>query len=201
MIISAILSSRYNIPHKASCILPSTLNLLLKSSITCSGGHSTAAFHIPQYLSTICEHLHLEPLIESYIFCPQFFFLNGLTKSVTADQPHFQHHNEPNEHDPPCTQSLGKSVHLLEPRTQNTTKIRKYLSPQNISFINHSKIGFPAFSRRLALWKFCIDINNPKTLKVPPNVTSGMDQSGDTSLAPEISMNPHSCPFPVHWPS
>ncbi|MBW0539640.1 hypothetical protein O181_079355 [Austropuccinia psidii MF-1] len=38
MIISAILSLRYNIPHRASHILNPALNLLIKSSISSSGG-------------------------------------------------------------------------------------------------------------------------------------------------------------------
>ncbi|MBW0463862.1 hypothetical protein O181_003577 [Austropuccinia psidii MF-1] len=96
MIISAILSLRYNITCRASPILTPSLSLLIKSSISCSGGHSTPASHIPQDLSTLFEHLQLEPLIENYICCPQCVFLNGLTESVTTDQPHFQCHNEPN---------------------------------------------------------------------------------------------------------
>ncbi|MBW0566907.1 hypothetical protein O181_106622 [Austropuccinia psidii MF-1] len=79
MIISAILSLRYNIPRRASRILNPALNLLIKSSISSSGGHPTPAFHIPQDLSTIFEHLQLEPVIQNYICCPQCFFLNGLT--------------------------------------------------------------------------------------------------------------------------
>ncbi|MBW0524397.1 hypothetical protein O181_064112 [Austropuccinia psidii MF-1] len=82
MIISAILSLRDNIPHRPSCIITPTLNLLIKSSISSSGGPPTPAFHIPQDLSTIFEHLQLEPVIQNYICCPQFFFLNGLTESV-----------------------------------------------------------------------------------------------------------------------
>ncbi|MBW0499406.1 hypothetical protein O181_039121 [Austropuccinia psidii MF-1] len=70
MIISFILSSRYNIPHRASHILNPSLNLLIKSSILISGGPSTPAFHIPQDLSTIFEHLQLEPLIQKYISFP-----------------------------------------------------------------------------------------------------------------------------------
>ncbi|MBW0489162.1 hypothetical protein O181_028877 [Austropuccinia psidii MF-1] len=103
MIISAILSLRYNIPRRASCILNPALNLLIKSSISSSGGPPTPAFHIPQELSTIFEDLYLEPVIQSYICCPQCFSLNGLTESVTTDQPHCQRHNDPNDHDPPCT--------------------------------------------------------------------------------------------------
>ncbi|MBW0463324.1 hypothetical protein O181_003039 [Austropuccinia psidii MF-1] len=110
MIISAILSLRYNIPHRASRILNPTLNLLIKSIISSSGGHPTPAFHIPQDLSTTFEHLKLEPVIQNYICCPQCFFLNGLTYSVIADQPHCQCHNDPNDHDPPCTQSSGKFI-------------------------------------------------------------------------------------------
>ncbi|MBW0517504.1 hypothetical protein O181_057219 [Austropuccinia psidii MF-1] len=200
MIISVMLSLRYNIPHRDSCILNPSLNLLINSSISSSGGHPTPVFHIPQYLSTIFEHLQLEPVIQNYIFCPKFFFLNGLTESVTADQPRCQRHNDPNDHDPPCTKSLGNFINSFEPHTQNTTNIKKNY-PKNISFINHSKIGFQDFSSRLELWKFCLKLNNPKFPKVPPNVTSGMDWSGDTSLALEISMTPHACPFPVHWPS
>ncbi|MBW0503632.1 hypothetical protein O181_043347 [Austropuccinia psidii MF-1] len=57
MIISSIISLRYSIPHRASRILKPTLNLLVKSSISSSGGHPSPAFHIPQDLSTIFEHL------------------------------------------------------------------------------------------------------------------------------------------------
>ncbi|MBW0483103.1 hypothetical protein O181_022818 [Austropuccinia psidii MF-1] len=110
MIISAILSLRYNIPGRASCILNPTLNLLIKFSISSSGGHPTPAFHKPQDLSTIFEHLQLEPVIQNYICFLQCFFLNDLTGSVTTAQPHCQHHNYPNDHDPPCTQSLGKFI-------------------------------------------------------------------------------------------
>ncbi|MBW0473678.1 hypothetical protein O181_013393 [Austropuccinia psidii MF-1] len=131
MIISAILSLRYNIRHRASCILTPSLNLLIKSSISISGYHSTPAFHISQYLSTIFGHLQLQPLIESYICCPQGFFLNGLTDSVTTDQPHFQHNNEPNDHDPLCTQSLGKLINLVEPCTQSTTNSKKTIPTKN----------------------------------------------------------------------
>ncbi|MBW0484115.1 hypothetical protein O181_023830 [Austropuccinia psidii MF-1] len=86
MMISAILSLRYNIPRRASHILNPALNLLIKSSVSSSGGHTTPAFHIPQDLSTIFKQLQLEPVIQNYICCPQFSFLNGLTESVTADQ-------------------------------------------------------------------------------------------------------------------
>ncbi|MBW0593305.1 hypothetical protein O181_133020 [Austropuccinia psidii MF-1] len=59
MIISAILSLRYNIPRRASPILNPALNILIKSSISSSSGPPTPAFHIPQDLSTIFEHLQL----------------------------------------------------------------------------------------------------------------------------------------------
>ncbi|MBW0464048.1 hypothetical protein O181_003763 [Austropuccinia psidii MF-1] len=111
MIISTILSLRYNIPHRDSRILTPALNLLIKSSISSSGGQFTPPFHMPQDLHAIFEHLQLEPLIENYIFCPQCFFLNGLTESVTTDQRLCQSNNEPNEHDSPCTQSLVKLIH------------------------------------------------------------------------------------------
>ncbi|MBW0572983.1 hypothetical protein O181_112698 [Austropuccinia psidii MF-1] len=129
MIISAILSLRYNIPHRASCILNPSLNLMIKSSISSSGGPPTPAFHIPQDLSTIFEHLQLEPVIQNYICCPKCFFLNGFTESVTADQPYCQRHNDPNDHDPPCTQSLGKFIYSFEPRTQITTNMKQNFIP------------------------------------------------------------------------
>ncbi|MBW0483168.1 hypothetical protein O181_022883 [Austropuccinia psidii MF-1] len=82
-------------------------------------------FHIPHDLSTIFEHLQLEPVIQNYICCPQCFFLNGLTESVTTEQPHCQCHNDPNDHDRPCTQSQGKFIYSFEPRTQNTTNLKQ----------------------------------------------------------------------------
>ncbi|MBW0531891.1 hypothetical protein O181_071606 [Austropuccinia psidii MF-1] len=133
MIISAILSLRNNIPCRDSHILNPALNLLLKSIISSSGSPPTPAFHIPQDLNTIFEHLQLEPVIQNYICCPQCFFLNGLAESITPDQPHFQRHNDPNDHDPPCTQSLGKFINSFEPCTQNTTNIKK-TSPNKIFY-------------------------------------------------------------------
>ncbi|MBW0536384.1 hypothetical protein O181_076099 [Austropuccinia psidii MF-1] len=110
MIISAILSLSYNIPRRDSHILNPSLNLLINSSISSSGGHPTPAFHIPQDLSTISEHLQLEPVIQNYICYPQCLFLDGINESVTTDQPHCQCHNDPNDQDPPCTQSLGRFI-------------------------------------------------------------------------------------------
>ncbi|MBW0529755.1 hypothetical protein O181_069470 [Austropuccinia psidii MF-1] len=100
MMISAILSLRYNIPCRASRILNPALYLLIKSSVSSSGGPPTPSFHITQNMSTIFEHLQLEPVIQNYICCPQCFFLDGLTESVTTDKPHCQRHNDPNDHDP-----------------------------------------------------------------------------------------------------
>ncbi|MBW0581658.1 hypothetical protein O181_121373 [Austropuccinia psidii MF-1] len=53
VIISAIISLRYNIPCRASHILNLALNLLIKSSLLSSGSYATPGFHIPQDLSTI----------------------------------------------------------------------------------------------------------------------------------------------------
>ncbi|MBW0518416.1 hypothetical protein O181_058131 [Austropuccinia psidii MF-1] len=118
MIISAILTLRYNIPHTDSHILNPTMNLLIKSSISSSGGHPIPEFHIAQDLCSIFEHLQFKPVIQNYIFCHQCFFLNGLTESVKTDQPHFQRHNDSNDHDPPCAKS---SIHLNPiPKTQPT---------------------------------------------------------------------------------
>ncbi|MBW0482087.1 hypothetical protein O181_021802 [Austropuccinia psidii MF-1] len=124
VITSVILSLRYDITCRSSHILNPSLNLLIKSIISSSGGHPTAAFHIPQDLNTIFEHLQLEPVIQNYICCPQCFFLNVLTEYVTAYQPHCQFHNEPNDHDPPCTQLLGKFINSFEPCTQNITTMK-----------------------------------------------------------------------------
>ncbi|MBW0508595.1 hypothetical protein O181_048310 [Austropuccinia psidii MF-1] len=142
MIISGILSSGYNIPHRASQILNPALNQLIKFSIASSGGHPTPAFHIPQVLSTIFQHLQLEALIQNYICSPQCFFLNGLPESVTTDQPHCQHHNEPNDHDSPCTQSLGKFINSSEPRTQNTTNIKKNYPKKKFHLSTIPKLAF-----------------------------------------------------------
>ncbi|MBW0487426.1 hypothetical protein O181_027141 [Austropuccinia psidii MF-1] len=57
MRIFAILSLRYNMQCRDSRILTPALNLLIKSSISISGDHSTLAFYVPQDLSTIFEHI------------------------------------------------------------------------------------------------------------------------------------------------
>ncbi|MBW0561728.1 hypothetical protein O181_101443 [Austropuccinia psidii MF-1] len=69
IIIFSILSLRYNIPHMDSFILTPSLSPLIKSSISISGGQPTLALHIPQYISTIFQHLLLELLIESFVCC------------------------------------------------------------------------------------------------------------------------------------
>ncbi|MBW0485478.1 hypothetical protein O181_025193 [Austropuccinia psidii MF-1] len=91
MIISAILSLRYNIPCRASHILNPALNLLIKSSTSSSGD--------PPLLHTIFEHLQLDPVVQNYRRYPQCFFLDGFTESVTTNQAHCQCHNDPNDHD------------------------------------------------------------------------------------------------------
>ncbi|MBW0477234.1 hypothetical protein O181_016949 [Austropuccinia psidii MF-1] len=90
-IIYAILSLRYNIPF------PEPADQVKYLKLRCS---PTPAFHIPSDIGTISEHLQLEPVIQTYICCPQCFFLNGLTESVTTEKPHCQCHNDPNDHDP-----------------------------------------------------------------------------------------------------
>ncbi|MBW0479848.1 hypothetical protein O181_019563 [Austropuccinia psidii MF-1] len=121
------LNSTAQKPYSGSQNLPpQELGMILSTILSLSsGGHPTPAFHIPQDLSTIFGHLQLEPVIHNYICFPQCFFLNGLTESFTTDQPHCQRHNDPNDHYPPCTQSLGKFINSFEPCTQNTTNIKK----------------------------------------------------------------------------
>ncbi|MBW0526612.1 hypothetical protein O181_066327 [Austropuccinia psidii MF-1] len=168
MIISAILSLRYNIPRRASRILNPTLNLLIKSSISSSGGHPTPAFHIHQDLSTIFEHLQLETVIQKYICYPQCFFLNGLAESVTTDQPHCQHHNDPNDHDPPCNQQLGKFIYSFEPRTQNTTNMKqKFISTKHFSY-QPFKNWLPRFLQPAGIMEIRHQHQQPQTPKCSP---------------------------------
>ncbi|MBW0545023.1 hypothetical protein O181_084738 [Austropuccinia psidii MF-1] len=87
MIISAILSLGNNIPRSASHILNPALNMLIKSSISSSGGPPTPAFHIPQDLSTIFEHLQLEPVIQNYICRLNVSFLMALLNQSQLTNP------------------------------------------------------------------------------------------------------------------
>ncbi|MBW0533843.1 hypothetical protein O181_073558 [Austropuccinia psidii MF-1] len=184
MIISSILSLRYKKPHRASRIVDPSLNLLSDSSISSSGSHPTPEFH------TIFEHLQLEPLIENYIFCPQFLCLDGLTESVTADQPHFQRHNEPNEPDPPCTQPLHKFINSFEPCTQNTTNTKQNFIPTKCFIYQPFKNFLARFLQRAGIIKILHQHQQSQIHKGSPNVTSGIDWSGDGSLALEISITP-----------
>ncbi|MBW0579473.1 hypothetical protein O181_119188 [Austropuccinia psidii MF-1] len=151
MIISAIQSLRYNIPCRASCILNPALNLLIKSSSSSSGGPPTPALHIPQDLSTIFEHLQLEAVFQNYICCPQCLFLNGLSESVTTDQSHCQHHNDPKDHDPPCTQSLGKFIYSFEPCTQITTNMKQKFIPTKHFIYQQFKNWLSRFLQRAGI--------------------------------------------------
>ncbi|MBW0497281.1 hypothetical protein O181_036996 [Austropuccinia psidii MF-1] len=132
-----------NLPPKD---LEMIISSILSLSIPSSGGPPTPAFHIPRDLSTIFKHLQLEPVIQNYMCCTQCFFLNGLTESFTTDQPHCQCHNDPNDHDTPCTQSLGKFIISFEPRTQNTTNMKQKFIPTKNFIYQPFKIGFPDFS-------------------------------------------------------
>ncbi|MBW0482827.1 hypothetical protein O181_022542 [Austropuccinia psidii MF-1] len=168
MIISSILSLRYNIPCRASQILNPSLNLLIKSSISSSGGSPTPAFHIPQDLSTIFEHLQLEPVIQNYICCPQCFFLNGFTESVTADQPHCQCHNDQNNHDPPCTQSLGKFIYSFEPHIQKTTSMKQEFIPTKHFIYQLFKNWLARFLQQAGIMEILYQHQQPQTPKGSP---------------------------------
>ncbi|MBW0462410.1 hypothetical protein O181_002125 [Austropuccinia psidii MF-1] len=189
MTISAILSLKYNIPYRASCILTPALNLLLSSIISSSGGHPTPALHIPQDLTTIFEHLQLEQLIDNYIFFLNVSFLMALLNLSQLENPTFNTIMNQMIMIPLAHNHWENSSIYFNPALKKQPTSNKDLY-QKIPFINHSKIGFPDFPSRLASWRFCIKFSNPKSLKVPPNVTSGMHWSGDASLAPEISMTP-----------
>ncbi|MBW0518678.1 hypothetical protein O181_058393 [Austropuccinia psidii MF-1] len=165
MIISAILSLRYNIPCRASHILNPALNLPIKSSISSSGGPPTPAFHIPQVLSTIFEHLQLEPVIQNYICCPQCFFLDSLTESVTIDQPHCQCHNDPNDHYPPCTQSLGKFIYSFESCTQNTTNMKQKFIPTKQIIYQSFNNWLARFLQRAGIMEILHQHQQPQTPK------------------------------------
>ncbi|MBW0488723.1 hypothetical protein O181_028438 [Austropuccinia psidii MF-1] len=173
MIICAIKYLRYNMPRSHSCILNPSLNLLIKFSISSLCGHPSPAFHIPQDLSTIFEHLQLEPVIESYICCPQCFFLDCLTESVTTNQTHFQHHNEKNHHDCPCTKSLGKLIYSFEPCTQNTTKMKETFIPKKHGIYQPFKNWLSIFLQCAGIiwvWRHftCTrNVNDPQFISIP----------------------------------
>ncbi|MBW0509562.1 hypothetical protein O181_049277 [Austropuccinia psidii MF-1] len=201
MIISAILSSRYNIPHRASRIFNPALNLLIKSSISSSACPPTPALHIPQDLSTIFKHLQLEPVIQNYICCPHCFFLNGLTESVTTDKPHCHSHNDPNDHDPPCTQSLGKFIYLFEPQTQKTTNMKQKLIPTKHFIYQPFKNWLAKFQQRAGIMEILHQNQQSQTPKGSPkcDIWDGLVWRCFTGTRNIHA--PHSCPFLVNWPS
>ncbi|MBW0474116.1 hypothetical protein O181_013831 [Austropuccinia psidii MF-1] len=133
----------------------------MKSIISSLGGPPTPEFHIPQDLSTIFEHLQLEPVIQNYICCPQCFFLNGLTEFVTTDQPHCQCHNDPNYHDPPCKKSLGQFINSFEPHTPNRTNIKKNYPNQTFHLSTIQKL---ACQISPAGWNY---VNSASTSPIP----------------------------------
>ncbi|MBW0567485.1 hypothetical protein O181_107200 [Austropuccinia psidii MF-1] len=168
MIISAIIPLRYNIPGRASCILKPALNLLIKSSISSSGGHPTPAFHISQNLMAIFEHLQFEAVIQNYICCPQFFFPNRLTESVTTDQPHCQFHNDPNDHDPPCTQSLGKFIYLFKPHIQNSIYMKQDFIPTKHFIYQPFKSWLSSFLQQPGIMEILHQYQQSQTPKGSP---------------------------------
>ncbi|MBW0485589.1 hypothetical protein O181_025304 [Austropuccinia psidii MF-1] len=201
MIISDILSLRYNIPCRSSRILKPALNPLIKSSISCSGGHLTPSFHIPQDLSMIFEHLQLEPVIQNYIFWPKCIFLNGLTEFITTDQPHCQRHNDPNDRDLRHTQSLGKFINSFEPRTQNTTNMKQTLIPTKSFIYQPFKNWLDRFLQQAGIMEILHQHSPSQIPKGSPKCDIWDYWSGEASFSLEISMSPHSFAFLVHWPS
>ncbi|MBW0480236.1 hypothetical protein O181_019951 [Austropuccinia psidii MF-1] len=93
--------------------------------------NTLALLQTPYVIELNCygQNCCITMLIQNYICCPQCFFLNGLNESITTDQPNFQHHNDLNDHDPPCTQSVGKLINSFEPHTQNTTNMKQNIIP------------------------------------------------------------------------
>ncbi|MBW0526297.1 hypothetical protein O181_066012 [Austropuccinia psidii MF-1] len=177
------------------------LNLLIKSIISSSGGHPTPAFHIPQDCSTIFEQLQLEPVIQNSICCPHFFFLNGITESVTTEKPHCQQHNDPNDDDPPCTQSLGKVINSFEPCTQNTTNMKQEFIPTKHFIYQPFKNWLARFLQQDEIMEILHQDQQSQIPKGSPkcDVWDGLVWRGFTGTR---NINgPHQCPFPVHWPS
>ncbi|MBW0470657.1 hypothetical protein O181_010372 [Austropuccinia psidii MF-1] len=185
----------------ASCIVNPSLNLLINSSISSSGGHPTPAFHIPQDLSTIFEHLQWEPVNQNYICCPQCFFLNGLTESVTTDQPLCQHHNAPNDHDPPCTQSLGKLIYSFKPRTQNTTNMKQNIIPTKHSIYQPFKNWLSRFLLQAGIMEILYQHQQSQTPEGSPKCDIWDGLVWRCFTCTRNIHDPHSCPFLVHWPS
>ncbi|MBW0542643.1 hypothetical protein O181_082358, partial [Austropuccinia psidii MF-1] len=157
-------------PYSGSQSLPpQDLGMMISAILSSSsGGPPTPAFHIPQDLSTIFEHLQLEPVIQRYIFSPQCFFLNGLTESVTADQPHCQCHNDPNNHDPPCTQSLDKFIYSFEPRTQITTSMKQKFIPTKHFLYHPFKNWLARFLKRAGIMEILQQHQKSQTPKCSP---------------------------------
>ncbi|MBW0480984.1 hypothetical protein O181_020699 [Austropuccinia psidii MF-1] len=138
-------SSSQNLPPKA---LGMIISAILSLS---SGGHPTPTFHVPQDFSTRFEYLQLEPPIENYICCSQCFFFNGLTESVTSYQPHCQRHDDPNDHDPPYTQFLGRFINSFERRTQNTTNMKQKFIPTKHLIYQQLKNWLSRFLQRVGI--------------------------------------------------
>ncbi|MBW0497938.1 hypothetical protein O181_037653 [Austropuccinia psidii MF-1] len=183
------LTSTAQKPYSRSPNLPpQDLGMIIYDILSLSsGGHPTPAFHIPQDLSTIFEHLQLEPVIQNYIFCPQFFFINGPTESVTTYQPHCQHHNDPNYHVTPFTQSLGKFINSFEPQTKNFIHqqfknwLARFLQWAGIMGMlhQHQQSQIPKGSPKYDIY----DVLVWRCFTQTRNIN-----------------DPHSCPLPGNWP-
>ncbi|MBW0566622.1 hypothetical protein O181_106337 [Austropuccinia psidii MF-1] len=174
---------------------------MIDSDISSSGGPITPEFHITQDLSTIFEHLQLEPVLQNYICCPQYFFLDGLTESVTTDQPHCQHHNDPNYHDPPCIQSLGKFINSFETHTQKTTNIKQKFIPTKNLIYQPFKNWFASFLQQAGIVEILHQHQQSQIPKGSPkcDIWNGMVWRHFTGTR-NIN-DPQSCPILVHWPS
>ncbi|MBW0575651.1 hypothetical protein O181_115366, partial [Austropuccinia psidii MF-1] len=120
---------------------------------------------------------------------------------ITTDQPHCQRHNDPNDHDPPCTQSLGKFIHSFEPHTQTTTNMKQKLIPTKHFIYQPFKNWLARFLKRAGIMEILHQHQQSQTPTGSPkcDVWDGLVWRRFTGTR---NINaPHSCPLLVLWPS
>ncbi|MBW0505915.1 hypothetical protein O181_045630 [Austropuccinia psidii MF-1] len=101
MAISAMLSVNCKISHKAFRILNPALSSLMKTSIVYCGGTFDSKLNIPSEGTAILTNIGLDPTLEVYVYCPQFFFLSGLFHTVMDPNLQFKSHQQTYSHHPP----------------------------------------------------------------------------------------------------
>lgn len=110
MVTAAILNLHHQSSRKATHFVLRALNLqnetVCRELLQEGTGAPPIPNQIPLHITTIFNRLHLEPILEIYVCCPECFYLVALEKDVTQADVTCLRHLRPFDLEPACTSPL-----------------------------------------------------------------------------------------------